>query len=170
MPWRRANVCRILGGGGIAMKLISVSIAVAMLLGCGAPPPDPGPSPEDDRAALMAADLAWSESSDTIDAHMAFYADDAQLLGADEPAAVGVAAIREGTVAMFGLPNFALSWKASMAKASGDMGYTIGTFFADCRRRTRDPDRALRDFVGQAGRRQLESGRRRVCLRRAPRR
>ncbi len=85
---------------------------------------------EAERAALLNADEAWSQSAADLDGFMSFVADDASMLPFDAPIATGQEAIRAVFSALSSAPGFTLSWSATGAEVSraGDLGYTIGAF------------------------------------------
>lgn len=117
-----------------------VSIAVGalfstFLLGCA---PAAEPPPEIDleaaRTALMAADQAWFEeysASDTpADVFAANMAEGAYLLPPDAPMVQGREGIHSTIANLEAMPGFEVTWRpvAAEVAASGDMGYTIGTY------------------------------------------
>ncbi len=118
------------------MKSTTLFFLVAILFSFGCAPPasestveTPVIDLERERDALMAVDKAWSESIDDTDAFLSFIADGAHFMPFGAPLAQGDA-IRttwDGLVSMLG---FGLEWQATAAEvaASGDIGYTIGTF------------------------------------------
>ena len=118
------------------MKPIYLFFLVAIFLGFGCAPPasestaeTPAIDLESERDALMAADKAWSESVDDIDAFLSFFADGAYFMPFGAPLAQGDA-IRTTWEGLTSMPGFGLEWQATGAEvaASGDIGYTIGTF------------------------------------------
>ena len=118
------------------MKSIALFFLVAILLSFGCAPPASEPTAEtpavdldSERDALMAADKAWSESIGDVDAFISFIADGAHLMPFGAPLAQGDA-IRTTWEGLFSIPGFGLEWQATGAEvaASGDIGYTIGTF------------------------------------------
>ena len=100
--------------------LLSISM---FLMGCAA-------DLEADRAAILAADAAWSDSIGDEERFVSFFAEGARFLPPDSPQATGEAAIRETYSEMANLPGFAVSWQANFAdvSSSGDLGYSVGTF------------------------------------------
>ena len=84
---------------------------------------------ESERDALMAADKAWSESIDDTDAFLSFVAEGAHFMPFGAPLARGDG-IRTTWEGLTSMPGFGLEWQATGAEvaASGDIGYTIGTF------------------------------------------
>ena len=85
---------------------------------------------EAERAALRAADQAWSQTPPDLDRFMSFVADDAYTLMPDADLIQGKATIRSLWSGMFTSPGFALKWSATNVEvaADGRTGYTIGTF------------------------------------------
>ena len=104
---------------------IVATLLVLVISGCA-----PQVDVEAERAALLTADEAWSQSAADLDGLMSFVADDASMLPFDAPIATGKEAIRAVFSALSSAPGFALSWSATGAVVSraGDLGYTIGTF------------------------------------------
>jgi ketosteroid isomerase-like protein len=104
---------------------IVATLLVLAISGCA-----PQVDVEAERAALLTADEAWSQSAADLDGFMSFVADDASMLPFDVPIATGEEAIRAVFSALSSAPGFALSWSATGAVVSraGDLGYTIGTF------------------------------------------
>ena len=98
-------------------------------------------TPRVDRAgaeqSLRAWDAALQQAVSARDLHaiVAFYADDAVLLPAAEPAVSGKSAIREEWHHILSIPDFAS--KSALTHldiaASGDLGYTAGTYVATLR-------------------------------------
>ncbi|HQR17983.1 MAG TPA: DUF4440 domain-containing protein [Gemmatimonadales bacterium] len=89
-----------------------------------------------DTAALAAhlteLDDAWSAAAATrnADSVASFYTTDAVAYPPNMPVAVGRAAAREVWAAGFVDSTYAISWKTTTARvaASGDMGFTAGTY------------------------------------------
>ena len=83
---------------------------------------------------LLARDREWSQTtkdmSKSLDRFMSYYAPGASLYPPGMPIATGSAAIRAALTPMAQLPGFALQWSPTKAdmSASGDLGYTAGTF------------------------------------------
>ena len=118
------------------MKSITLFFLVAILLSFGCAPPasettaeTPAIDLESERDALMAVDKAWSEAIDDIDTFLSFLADGAHFMPFGGPLAQGDA-IRTTWEGLISMPGFGLEWQATSAEvaASGDIGYTIGTF------------------------------------------
>ena len=82
-----------------------------------------------ERALLMAADKAWSESIHDIEAFLSFVADGAHFMPFGAPLAQGDA-IRATWEGLTSMPGFGLEWQATSVEVadSGEIGYTIGTF------------------------------------------
>ena len=83
---------------------------------------------------LLARDREWSQTtkdmSKSLDKFMSYYAPSASVYPPGMPIATGSAAIRAALTPMAQLPGFALQWSPTKAdmSASGDLGYTTGTF------------------------------------------
>lgn len=88
-------------------------------------------------ASLMEADRAMSEaystSSSPLDAVFARWTDDARVLAPDAPMARGKEASRAVFAELEAMPGYSLTWEPSTADASGDLGYTIGTYHMEFR-------------------------------------
>jgi uncharacterized protein (TIGR02246 family) len=78
----------------------------------------------------MSADQAWSQTTADTEKFVSYFTDNATFLAPDGPIVEGKEAIRGVTTQMFSTPGFHLAWKANKAEvaASGDMGYTVGTY------------------------------------------
>jgi ketosteroid isomerase-like protein len=113
--------------------LISL-VAIVLCLGCAPPATEPtAETPaidlDSERNTLMATDKAWSETIADTDAFLSFVADGAHFMPFGAPLAQGEA-IRTTWGGLTSMPGFGLEWQATSAEvaASGDIGYTIGTF------------------------------------------
>ena len=85
---------------------------------------------EQEKAALIAADTEWSKTGKDINKWASYFAPDATFAMASMPAMRGEKAIRAGIEPLMKAPGFNVSWKPTRAEvaASGDLGYTAGTF------------------------------------------
>jgi ketosteroid isomerase-like protein len=85
---------------------------------------------EHEKAALLAVDADWARAARNVDGFVSFLAPDATIALAGAPAMKGAAAIREAFTPMMKTPGFELTWQAARAdvSASGDLGFTIGTY------------------------------------------
>ena len=85
---------------------------------------------EAERAALRAADQAWSQSTSDLDLFMSYFAEDAVAAIPDAEPAQGKKAIRNLWSGIFRTPGFSLKWTSTRVDVaeSGAFGYTIGTF------------------------------------------
>lgn len=84
---------------------------------------------EQEKAALLAADKAWSESTKDAAKFVGFVASDGSMSLQGAPRITGESNLRQAYTQMSGAPGFALTWTADRAfvSASGDLGYTAGT-------------------------------------------
>ena len=85
-----------------------------------------------ERETLMTLDREWAGSTKDMDKFMSYYAPDASAYPAGMPVARGTGAIRDALSKMFSAPGFSLTWAPikSDVSASGDIGYTSGTYQA----------------------------------------
>jgi ketosteroid isomerase-like protein len=106
-------------------KLLLVVASVLLLGGCGA-----GVDLEAERAALRAADQAWSQSTTDLDLFMSYFAEDAVAAIPDAEPAQGKKAIRLLWSGLFRTPGFSLKWTSTKVDVaeSGTLGYVTGTF------------------------------------------
>lgn len=83
-----------------------------------------------ERDKLIALDREWSQTTKDIDKFVSYYASDASVYPQAMPIATGSAAIRDAMTKIASLPGFSLQWTAVKAdvSASGDLGYTSGTY------------------------------------------
>lgn len=84
---------------------------------------------EAEKAALLATDQAWSQSTGDLEKLTSFLADDAVFFGEGMPRISGKAAIAQAWGEMMKLPGFSIRWTAEGAAvgAGGDLGYTFGS-------------------------------------------
>jgi ketosteroid isomerase-like protein len=104
--------------------------AVALLAGC-TPAPTP-PDPAAVRASLIAADEAFAAATAAqgLEGWMAAFDSAGIQMEPDVPFTPGVAAIRAAMAPAFADSTWHLTWQPTMAfaSASGDLGYTLGTW------------------------------------------
>ena len=85
-----------------------------------------------ERDALMAADAAWAATltANSVDGFVSYFTDDAVVMPPHLPILVGIDAVRAWATESMALPGFSVVWTVNNAdvSASGDMGYTLGTF------------------------------------------
>jgi ketosteroid isomerase-like protein len=79
---------------------------------------------------LLATDRAWNETPPDADAFAAFFAAGGRFFPPGAPLAAGSEAILSVARPLFASPGFSLQWRATGADvaASGDLGFTFGTF------------------------------------------
>ena len=85
---------------------------------------------EQERASLMAADSAWSQTTKEPEKFVAYFAEGAAIYAPGMPIVTGTDAIRTTFTEMAKTPGFSLSWTPTKAEvaASGDVGITSGTY------------------------------------------
>ena len=112
-----------------ALVLICVA-AVFSSTGCKPQEQTPQVDLAAERTALMNTDQAFSECAGDMDCVLAFFAEEAFYLAADQPMIQGKAAIRSIVTKLFSGPGVSLSHQPTTARVSesGDLGYTIGTY------------------------------------------
>ena len=112
----------------------AAAFALAVVLaGCNQAPPPPAPDTHDaDVKAIRDLETATVQAiaAKDLDKFVAFYADDASVFLADQPAINGMAAIKAVMKPMIADKNFSFtisSVKVDVAK-SGDLGYSQGAY------------------------------------------
>ena len=100
-------------------------LAVVLVGGCGKKV-----DVEKLRAELRATDSAWSASTNDADAFAGFVAPNGSIMPPNAPAVVGTGNVRDWIAGMMAMPDFSVSWQVSSVDvaASGDIGYTTGTY------------------------------------------
>jgi ketosteroid isomerase-like protein len=85
---------------------------------------------EQERSALLAEDMAWSQTVGDMETFMSYFAPDATAYPQGAPKVMGTEALRAMLTDMMSAPGFSLQWTPSKAEvsAAGDMGYTVGTY------------------------------------------
>ena len=85
---------------------------------------------QQEEAKLMAATTDWGRTGNDIDKFTSYLAPDARLSYWGAPAIEGIEAIRHVIGPLMKTPEFRMTWQPTRATvaASGDLGYTIGTF------------------------------------------
>jgi ketosteroid isomerase-like protein len=92
----------------------------------------PSANVDQERETLMRLDREWAASLKDMDKFMSYYAPNASLYPPGMPLATGPAPIREVLTKMSSAPGFSLEFDPTKAdlSASGDVGYTTGTYQA----------------------------------------
>src|SRR5678816_260891 len=87
---------------------------------------------EKEKETLKSLDSEWAAAISDLDKFMSYYASDAAFYPAGMPLATGTGPIREVLTKMNSAPGFSLKFVATRAEvaASGDVGYTSGTYEA----------------------------------------
>ena len=82
--------------------------------------------------AIRGRDASWvtAAQSKSVDAWVAFYADDAALLPPNEPIAADKAAIRKTVSELLMLPGLSIDWKPTKIEVanSGELAYLYGSY------------------------------------------
>ncbi len=91
---------------------------------------DAGGDASADAKTLAKLDDDWSKAAVARDVEKlaSFYADDAMAYPPNEPAAVGRDAAKKVWAKSFADPSFTISWTTTHAEATGDCGFTSGTY------------------------------------------
>lgn len=107
------------------MKKMTVFILTSLAFGCSEPKVDTKAEAE----KIMKLSQEWSQSASTKDVEkvVSYWADDAVLMSAGQPALEGKAAIKQMVEESFKTPGFAISWqpKKVVVSENGDMAYLI---------------------------------------------
>ena len=108
-------------------RFISLMLMAGFLAACSS-----SANVEQERETLMRLDREWAASVKDMDKFMSYYAPDASVFPPGMPQASGPGPIREALTKMTSTPGFALSFEPASADvaASGDIGYTTGTYKA----------------------------------------
>jgi uncharacterized protein (TIGR02246 family) len=107
-------------------------LSMASVTACGTAPSGDSESNQEALSALRAADSSVAAAIKARDAERAasFYADDAVIMPVAEAIVTGRSAIKEEWRHVFGIPGIDNNSRlvASAVSASGDLGYTRGTY------------------------------------------
>ena len=100
-------------------------VAAGLSVGCGS-----STNVAQERSALLAVDRQWSQTTTDLSKFLSYYAADASVYPQGMPIVTGSEAIRDTFTKMTSMPGFSLQWNAAKAdvSASGDLGYTTGTY------------------------------------------
>jgi len=114
------------------MKNFFCCASLALLAGCATQPQGAADTRSADAATIREAEIAWSKAAGAkqLDATVAYYTDESNVLPPNAPMATGKAAARKTWEEMMALPGFAISWQpvAVVVSQAGDLGYTRGTY------------------------------------------
>ena len=85
---------------------------------------------DQEKASLLAADAEWAKVAKDPDKFVSYFAPDGTFGMGGRPELKGPAAIKAAIGQLSQAPGFNLTWKATRADvaASGDLGYTTGTY------------------------------------------
>lgn len=123
-------------------RTLSLATAVfALLGGCAASPAERDEDVEAVERELMEADRAFARDTALrgVDGWVSAFAEDGKMVGGG-PIVEGHEAIREAMEAL-SRPGYSLTWEPVFAEAaaSGDLGYTHGTYRREVRREEGEP-------------------------------
>ena len=116
---------------GVSVRVASALAALCIIaLGCA--PRSPSVDVARETARLLERDRAWAAAASAgknVDSVVAFWTDDARVVGTNDPTLEGKQAIRQMVAGGFATPGFHVTWTPEVAvvAASGDLGYTRGT-------------------------------------------
>jgi ketosteroid isomerase-like protein len=110
----------------------SGALAVLCLVAAGCAPRTPSVDVARETARLLERDRAWAAAASAgtnADSVVAFWTDDARVVGPNDPTLEGKQAIHQMVAGGFATPGFHVTWtpEAAVVSASGDLGYTRGT-------------------------------------------
>jgi uncharacterized protein (TIGR02246 family) len=118
-------VLPLAGGASCLLALCALSVT-----GCERSAKEPDRSAEVE--AIRALDASWvaAGQSKSVDAWVAFYADDAAVLPPNEPVATNSDAIRKSVSELLTLPNLSIDWKTTKIEVarSGELAYLYGAY------------------------------------------
>ena len=103
-------------------RYVGVLIVAGFLAGCAST------NSAKDRETLMNLDREWSSSSKNVDKFASYYAPDASFYPPGMPVVKGAGPIRQTLTQIASAPGFALQFGPTHGSASGDIGYTAGTY------------------------------------------
>ena len=117
---------------GFSVWIFGVVGLAALLLAAGCNTAPPAPDTKAAEEAVRKADADWVKAAQSkkVDEWVAFYADDAVALPANDKTVVGKDAIRKPIADLLGLPGLSITWaptKVEVAK-SGELAYLYGTY------------------------------------------
>jgi ketosteroid isomerase-like protein len=146
----KLQVAKVMFGVFSALLLVSCSTEATKA-------PEPPDTRAAEEAAIRKADSDWAKAAQTksVDAFVAFYADNAVVLPPNEATATTKESIRKTIGALMGLPGLNISWQASKVEVakSGDIGYLYGTYdlsFTDKGKTISDKGKILEIWKKQA--------------------
>jgi ketosteroid isomerase-like protein/quercetin dioxygenase-like cupin family protein len=107
-------------------RCVGFLVAAACLMAACAPTANV----EQEREALLALDREWSQSVKDVDKFVSYYSADASVYPQGMPLVTGAGPIKETFTQLTSMPGFALQFSPAKAdvSASGDLGYTTGTY------------------------------------------
>lgn len=112
------------------LLIVAGTLVVLSATGCdqSANKPDLG----SEIGTIRALDASWvaAGQSKSVDAWVAFYADDAAVLPPNEPVATSPESIRKSVSELLTLPGLSIDWKPTKIEVarSGDLAYLYGAY------------------------------------------
>jgi ketosteroid isomerase-like protein len=113
------------GGGDMRQYIWFLGVVGVLVASCA-----PSVNVEQQRKALIEMDRAWSQTTKDVEKFLTYWAPDASVYPQGMPIATGSGAIRKTITEIFSMPGYSVRWVPTNAdvSASGDLGYTSGTY------------------------------------------
>jgi ketosteroid isomerase-like protein len=102
-------------------------VVVGFAVGCGGSTTS---NVEDQRSTLLDLDREWSQTRPDMEKFLSYYASDASFYPQGMQRVTGSESIRATITTINSTPGFSIQWSPAKAdvSASGDLGYTSGTY------------------------------------------